>query len=111
MWFRSHAASIGGTNRRWESSADQTDVSQQEGRKELIQEAMSSSHRVETSMDKLWDQWPGPEASKSFLTTMHNLSLKARAVCHPEERVLRKSHETLIQDFSDVQRTLLQQRM
>ena len=108
MWFRSHAASIGPTNRRWESSADQTDVSQQEGRKELIQEAMSSSHRVETSMNKLWDQWPERETSKSFLNTMHQLSLEAKALCHRGECRLRASYNSLIQDFSDVQKALLQ---
>ena len=110
MWFRSHAASIRGTNRRWESSADQTHVSQQEGREELVHEALSSSHRVETSLNILWEQWPERETSKSFLMTMHQLSLEAKALCQHGKCRLRASYNCLIQEFSDVRRRLLQQR-
>ena len=108
MQFQSRAASILGGNLRWESSADQTDVSQQESLLQLIQEAMSSSHRVETSMNKLWDQWPERETSKSFLNTMHQLSLEAKALCYRGDCRLRASYNSLIQDFSDVQKALLQ---
>ena len=112
MWFRSHAASIRGRSLRWEIAVDVRDVIQPQSLSQLIHEAKSGPYGVLTSLtSELWIDWGEEDAPKKFLNKMHSLSLQARAVCHPESTVLRKSHETLIQDFSDVQRTLLQQRM
>ena len=109
MWFRSHAASIRGRSLRWEIAVDVRDVIQPQSLSQLIHEAKSGPYGVLTSLtSELWIDWGEEDAPKKFLNKMHTLSLKAKAVNHPESKFLRESHETLIEDFSDAQKALLQ---
>ena len=109
MLFRSHAASIRGRSLRWEIAVDVRDVIQPQSLSQLIHEAKSGPYGVLTSLtSELWIDWGEEDAPKKFLNKMHSLSLKARAVCRPENTDVRESHEALIQEFSDEQKALLQ---